>query len=80
MTGLYHAGGLDRLSRWDFAKLAASTWDISISNEAQSQLGDVPENDWRPRDLSLLSLESHDIIPFTSVRPALSLIRKREHL
>jgi len=74
--GIIHAGGPERLTRFEFARQVASHWKLELSPNQTAQLSDDPANAWRPRDLSLISNHAHSITPFTPLEHALSEIRE----
>ncbi len=73
--GVLHAGGPDRVSRYEFAQAVASEWSIPEENVVAARLDETPEFWWRPRDLSLNSAEAERFVKFTPVAAALHSIR-----
>ncbi len=61
-TGLFHAGGKERLSREALGRKIASRWNIDLSLIEPVSLNDLPVP--RPKDVSLNSNKLHAILPF----------------
>lgn len=76
-TGVVHAGGRERLSRWEYAKHVADVWQYPLVASKCQTLEDTAENRWRPRDLSLDSSWAHGHVPFHTTISALEKIRQR---
>lgn len=73
-TGVVHAGGPDKLSRYEFACAVAREWGIPPENGGMAKAADLPDASWRPRDVSLVSDEAARLIQFHSTADALQRI------
>jgi dTDP-4-dehydrorhamnose reductase len=73
--GIVHAGGLECLSRAEFAQLAADVWEIPHSNIKTSSLAADPASAWRPGSVCLSSEKAHNLIAFHKTRAALQTIK-----
>lgn len=73
-TGIIHAGGLDKLSRYDFACAVAREWGINQENVGQANASELPDAFWRPRDVSLVSDDAGRLVQFHSTTEALRCI------
>lgn len=74
-TGILHCGGLECLSRVEFAQIAADVWNYSHSNITTTSLAANPDNSWRPKSVCLSSDTAHSLVRFTEIRAALEQIR-----
>jgi dTDP-4-dehydrorhamnose reductase len=59
--GIYHLGGKNRISRYDFAVLMAKVFDLSTELVIPSLRADVKMPAARPADVSLLSEKAYDL-------------------
>jgi len=75
-TGIIHAGGPERLSRFAFASRVAALWKLELSQDQTAKLSDNPANASRPRDLTMVSTHAHKITPFTPLEHALLEIKE----
>lgn len=73
--GVVHAGGLECLSRVQFAELAADAWGINRDRMRATSLDADPANHWRPRCVCLVSTVAHQLVSFHSTTAALREIR-----
>lgn len=78
--GLVHAGGLECLSRVQFAELAADAWGIRRDKIQVTNLDSDPSNQWRPRCVCLASSAAHQLVKFHSSMAALEEIRSADCL
>lgn len=72
--GLVHAGGLDRISRVDFARSVSQIWDTPVKEIPVSRLDLLPDNHWRPRDVSLSSVHESSFFARHHIDDALRFI------
>lgn len=75
-TGIINAGGADRISRYDFAKMVAENWSIPANQVRRGLIGDDPKHAWRPKDISLVSDQFHASIEITPLQTALKKIQR----
>ncbi len=63
-TGLFHAGGAERVSREDLGRKIATRWKFNQDLIQSARSSDVPSTPPRPKDVSLNSNELHSRLPF----------------
>jgi dTDP-4-dehydrorhamnose reductase len=63
-TGLFHAGGTERVSREELGRKIASRWKFNQALIQRARSGEVPSVPPRPKDVSLNSKELHSRLPF----------------
>lgn len=64
VTGLFHAGGTERLSREALGRKIALRWNLNPSLIERASSDDVPSPVPRPKDVSLNSHKLHALLPF----------------
>ncbi|HTR82152.1 MAG TPA: dTDP-4-dehydrorhamnose reductase [Bacteroidota bacterium] len=82
-TGLYHAGGADTVSRYEFAVKAAEIFELDKSLIAKIRSKDLHQAAPRPMDTSLVTAKAEKELgfhPMTSGQGLLALKRELFHL
>jgi len=64
ITGLLHAGGVERVSREDLGRKIAARWKFNQDLIQSTWSSDEPSTPPRPKDVSLNSKELHSRLPF----------------
>lgn len=64
-TGLFHAGGIEPVSREALGRKIAARWNINPALIQSVSLSDVPSTPPRPKDVSLNSTKLHSLLPFS---------------
>jgi dTDP-4-dehydrorhamnose reductase len=54
-SGVFHLGGPERLSRWDFGQLVADVWGLPQEKIERGSINDFQGAEPRPADLALIS-------------------------
>lgn len=65
ITGLFHAGGVERVSREKLGRKIAARWKFNQDLIQSTWSSDEPSTPPRPKDVSLNSKELHSRLPFT---------------
>ncbi len=63
-TGLFHAGGVERVSREDLGRKIAARWKFNQALIHSTRSSEVPSTPPRPKDVSLNSKKLHSRLPF----------------
>lgn len=71
-TGIFNAGGPERMSRYEYAQQVAQTWNLDTNKIKRGTIGSSPEHAWRPKDISLISNKAHELVDFTPMARALA--------
>jgi dTDP-4-dehydrorhamnose reductase len=64
ITGLFHAGGAERVSREDLGRKIASRWKFNQASIQRASSSDVSSTPPRPKDVSLNSTKLHAHLSF----------------
>ncbi len=65
VTGLFHSGGIERLSRESLGRKITARWNINPSLIESIASDEVLSHPPRPKDVSLNSKKLHSVLPFT---------------
>jgi dTDP-4-dehydrorhamnose reductase len=80
-TGRLHLGGRERISRYDFGRLLAETWQIPLTQLHACRQAAVPMPAPRPADVSLNSEKAYALgYQPASLRTALAALKPQAHL
>ncbi len=76
--GVFHLGGPQRISRYDFAHMYARVFGLDKSHIRPASQLDFPTGVYRPPDVSLLCERARRQIGFAPMAPEKALLRLRE--